>query len=157
MTISLSSDVECTMTADMFTQMRGALALQRMFANELALQGKDYPKLMSVWDALRLATIDGARGLKIDAKTGSLAPGKEADIILLDATALNVAPLNHAPGAVVTLMDRSNVSTVICAGQIKKWRGSIVGHDIAKLRAELEASRDHVFSAAGLERDMFRA
>ena len=157
MTISLSSDVECTMTADMFTQMRGALTLQRMFANELALQGKDYPKLMSVWDALRLATIGGARGLKIDAKTGSLAPGKEADIILLDATTLNVAPLNHAPGAVVTLMDRSNVSTVLCAGQIKKWRGSIVGHDIAKLRAELEASRDHVFSAAGLERDVFRA
>jgi cytosine/adenosine deaminase-related metal-dependent hydrolase len=137
--------------------MRGVLTLQRMLANELALQGKDYPKLMSVWDVLRLATIGGAKGLRIDGKTGSLAPGKEADIILLDVTALNVAPLNHAPGAVVTLMDRSNVSTVLCAGQIKKWRGSIVGHDIAKLRAELEASRDHVFSAAGLTRDMFRA
>ena len=55
------------------------------------------------------------------------------------------APLNHAAGAAVTLMDRSNVSTVLCAGQIKKWRGAIVGHDIPKLRAELEASRDHVF------------
>src|SRR5208337_4736190 len=70
-----------------------------------------------------LATMGGAKGLKIDSKTGSLTAGKEADIILLDATALNVAPLNHAPGAVVTLMDRSNVSTVLCAGQIKKWRG----------------------------------
>ena len=39
------------MTADMFTQMRGVLTLQRMLANELALAGKDYPKLMSVWDA----------------------------------------------------------------------------------------------------------
>ena len=38
---SLSSDVECTLTADMFTQMRGVLTLQRMLANELALQGKD--------------------------------------------------------------------------------------------------------------------
>jgi len=157
MTISLSSDVECTMTADMFTQMRGALTLQRMFANELALQGKDYPKLMSVWDALRIATIGGAKGLKIDAKTGSLTPGKEADIILLDASALNVAPLNHAPGAVVTLMDRSNVSTVLCAGQIKKWRGGIVGYDIPKLRAELEASRDYVFAAAGIAQEPFRA
>jgi 5-methylthioadenosine/S-adenosylhomocysteine deaminase len=36
-------------------------------------------------------------------------------------------PLNHAPGAVVTLMERSNVSTVLCAGQIKKWRGAIIG------------------------------
>jgi 5-methylthioadenosine/S-adenosylhomocysteine deaminase len=157
MSLSLSSDVECTMTADMFTQMRSVLTLQRMFANELALEGKEYPKLMSVWDALRLATIGGATGLKIDAKTGSLTPGKDADIILLDATALNVAPLNHAPGAVVTLMDRSNVSTVLCAGQIKKWRGEMVGYDLQKLRAELEASRDHVFAAAGIETGLFRA
>ena len=140
MSLSLSTDVECTMTADMFTQMRGVMTLQRMFANELALQGKEYPKLMSVWDALRLATMGGARGLKIETKTGSLTPGKDADIILLDATALNVTPLNHAPGAVVTLMERSNVSTVLCAGQIKKWRGGIVGYDILKLRAELDAS-----------------
>jgi 5-methylthioadenosine/S-adenosylhomocysteine deaminase len=157
MSLSLSTDVECTMTADMFTQMRGVLTLQRMFANELALQGKEYPKLMSVWDALRLATISGARGLRVDARTGSLTPGKEADIILLDATALNVAPLNHAPGAIVTLMDRSNVSTVLCAGQIKKWRGEMVGYDLQKLRAELEASRDHVFAAAGIERGLFQA
>jgi 5-methylthioadenosine/S-adenosylhomocysteine deaminase len=112
---------------------------------------------MSVWDALSLATMGGAKGLKIEAKAGSLTPGKEADIILLDATALNVTPLNHAPGAVVTLMERSNVSTVLCAGQIKKWRGAIVGYDIPKLRAELNASRDYVFAAAGIERDLFRA
>jgi 5-methylthioadenosine/S-adenosylhomocysteine deaminase len=157
MSLSLSTDVECTMTADMFTQMRGVMTLQRMFANELALQGKEFPKLMSVWDALSLATMGGAKGLKIEAKAGSLTPGKEADIILLDATALNVTPLNHAPGAVVTLMERSNVSTVLCAGQIKKWRGAIVGYDIPKLRAELNASRDYVFAAAGIERDLFRA
>lgn len=154
---SLSSDVECTMSADMFTQMRGVLTLQRMLANELALAGKDYPKLMSVKDTLELATMGGARGLKIDRKTGSLTPGKDADIILLDATALNVAPLNHAAGAVVTLMDRSNVSTVMCAGRIKKWRGAMVGYDIPKLRADLDASRDYVFAAAGIERDLFRA
>jgi 5-methylthioadenosine/S-adenosylhomocysteine deaminase len=157
MSLSLSSDVECTMTADMFTQMRGVLTLQRMLANELALQGKEYPKLMSVWDVLRLATIGGAKGLKIDHRTGSLTPGKDADIILLDAAALNVAPLNHGPGAVVTLMDRSNVSTVLCAGQIRKWRGALAGYDIPKLRVELEASRDHVFATAGIERDLFGA
>jgi 5-methylthioadenosine/S-adenosylhomocysteine deaminase len=157
MSLSLSTDVECTMTADMFTQMRGVMTLQRMFANELALQGKDYPKLMSVTEALKLATIGGAKGLKIDGKTGSLTPDKDADIILLDATALNVAPLNHAAGAVVTLMERSNVSTVLCAGQIKKWRGSVLGHDIPKLRRELEASRDYVFAAAGIAQDLFRA
>ena len=157
MEVSLSSDVECTMTADMFTQMRAVVTLQRMLANELALAGKDHPRLLSSWDVLKFATMGGAKGLKIEAKTGSLTAGKEADAILLDATALNVAPLNHAAGAVVTLMDRSNVSTVICAGKIKKWRGTMVGYDIPKLRAELDASRDYVFAAAGIERDLFRA
>lgn len=154
---SLSTDVECTMTADMFTQMRSTITLQRMIANEKALRGEDYPKLLSAMDVIRFATIEGARGLKLEHKTGSLTPGKDADIILLDATALNVAPLNHVPGAVVTLMERSNVSTVFCAGQIKKWRGSLIGHDIDKLRRELEASRDYLFEKAGVEHDLFRA
>ena len=74
MSLSLSTDVECTMTADMFTQMRGVLTLQRMLANELALQGKDFPKLMSVWDALRLATIGGARGAQDRCEDGFADP-----------------------------------------------------------------------------------
>jgi 5-methylthioadenosine/S-adenosylhomocysteine deaminase len=153
---SLSSDVECTMSADMFTQMRSAITLQRMFANDRALRGEDYPKLLSAAEVIGMATLQGAKGLKLDHKTGSLTPGKQADIILLDATALNVAPLNHVPGAVVTLMDRSNVSTVICGGRILKWRGEMLGHDIDKLRSELERSRDYLFEQAKVEKDLFR-
>lgn len=152
---SLSTDVECTMTADFFTQMRSMITLQRMFANEKALSGEAYPALMQCGDALRHATIEGARGLGLESRTGSLTPGKEADIILLDAQALNVAPLNNVPGAVVTLMERSNVDTVLVAGQVKKWRGQLLGFDVARLRSELEASRDHLFEAAGQERDLF--
>ncbi|CDZ70707.1 Hypothetical protein NGAL_HAMBI2610_23100 [Neorhizobium galegae bv. orientalis] len=100
--------------------MRSAITLQRMLANDKALRGEDYPKLLSAIDVIRFATTEGARGLKLDHKTGTLTPGKEADIILLDANAINVAPLNHVPGAVVTLMERSNVSTVFCAGKIRK-------------------------------------
>ncbi|MBD1548512.1 amidohydrolase family protein [Roseibium aggregatum] len=153
---SLSTDVECTMTADAFTQMRSMVTLQRMFANELALAGEDYPTLLTAMDAIRSATIEGARGLKLEKKTGSLTPGKEADIILLDAEALNVAPLNHVPGAVVTLMERTNVDTVFVAGRIKKWRGALMGFDLARLRRELETSRDYVFQAAGIDQDLFR-
>lgn len=154
---SLSTDVECTMTADMFTQIRFVMTLQRMFANEKALRSAPYPRLLTSLDAIRFATIEGAKGLKLGHKTGSLTPGKQADIILLDATAHNVAPLNHVPGAVATLMERSNVNTVMVAGRLKKWRGELVGFDVPKLRRELEESRDYVFRAAGVERDLFRA
>ncbi|MCT7374598.1 amidohydrolase family protein [Chelativorans salis] len=154
---SLSSDVECTMTADPFTQMRCALTLQRAFVNEMALGGEtDLPPLLTSRDVIRFATVEGAKGLKLDARTGSLTPGKEADIILLDATALNVAPLNHVPGAVVTLMERSNVDTVMVAGRIRKWRGEPLDVDAGKLRRELEASRDYLFEAADVEHNLFR-
>ncbi len=154
---SLSSDVECTMTADPFTLMRSAFTLQRAFVNEAALAGKEsLPELLTCHDVVRFATQEGAKGLRLDAKTGSLTPGKQADVILLDATALNVAPLNHAAGAVVTLMDRSNVHTVMVAGKIRKWKGELLGADLPKLRRELESSRDYLFGAAGIERDLFR-
>jgi cytosine/adenosine deaminase-related metal-dependent hydrolase len=156
MSLSLSSDVECTMTADMFTQMRSLITLQRMFVNETALAGaENHPALMQCLDAIRHATIEGARGLKLDHITGSLTPGKAADIILLDAQAINVAPLNNVPGAVVTLMERINVDTVMVAGKVKKWNGQLLGVDIARLRSELEASRDYLFEKAGVERDLF--
>jgi len=154
---SLSSDVECTMTADPFTLMRSAFTLQRAFVNEAALAGKDrLPELLTCRDVIRFATREGAKGLRLDGKTGSLTPGKQADVILLDATAINTTPLNHVPGAVVTLMDRSNVDTVLVAGKIRKWRGQLLDADLAKLRRELEASRDYLFNAAGIPQELFR-
>jgi len=154
---SLSTDVECTMSADPFTQMRSALTLQRAFINEAALAGEEnLPALLTARDCLRFATLEGARGLKLDHKVGSLTPGKDADIILLDAQALNVAPLNNVPGAVVSLMDRSNVDTVLVAGKIRKWQGQLLDVDIEHLRQGLESSRDHLFASAGIEVDLFR-
>jgi len=104
---------------------------------------------------LRYATMNGAKALRLDSKVGSLTPGKEADIIILDATRLNVAPLNQVPGAVVSLMDRTNVETVIVAGKVRKWKGQLLDVDLDRLRAQLTASRDYVFSAAGIPQNLF--
>src|SRR5438309_9053945 len=169
MEASLSSDVEVTMTPDFFTQMRSAMTMQRMIVNQMILGQGTFtpptqwptpapgtPPLLYVRDVLRFATINGAKHLRLDGKTGSLTPGKEADIVILDATAINVAPLNNVPGAVVSLMDRTNVETVIVAGKVRKWKGQLVDVDLPHLRRQLEASRDHVFAAAGIAQDLFR-
>ena len=76
---------------------------------------------------------------------------------MLDARGVNVAPLNHVPGAVVTLMERSNVDTVIVAGKIRKWKGQLLDVDLLRLRRELESSRDYLFGAAGVKQDLFRS
>jgi hypothetical protein len=69
--------------------------------------------------------MQASKARDIDGKVGSLTPGKEADIIILDATRINVVPLNQVPGAVVSLMDRTNVETVIVAGKIRKVEGKL--------------------------------
>lgn len=156
---SLSVDVECTLTADMFTQMRTTMALQRAFVNQMALEQNNpphLPELLTTRDVLRFATMEGARDLRLDRKTGSLTPGKEADIIILDAEAINVTPLNVVPGAVVSLMERSNVETVIVAGKVRKWKGRLVDVDLRRLRRDLEASRDYLFAAARIPQNLFR-
>jgi hypothetical protein len=60
------------------------------------------------------------------------------------------------PGAVVSLMERVNVETVIVAGRIRKWKGRLVDVNLAKLRGDLEASRDSLFTRAGIRQDLFR-
>jgi hypothetical protein len=56
---------------------------------------------------------------------------------------------------VVSLMDRSNVETVIVAGKVRKWKGTLLGTDMNRLRRRLEASRDRIFAAAGIPQDIF--
>src|ERR1700730_12373440 len=165
---SLSVDVECTMTADFFSQMRGCMTLQRALVNQMILEQGNFlppnqwptpapgtPPLLTTRDVLRYATMNGAKALRLDGQVGSLTPGKEADIIILDATKLNVAPLNQVPGAVVSLMDRTNVETVIVAGKVRKWKGQLLDVDLDRLRQQLTASRDYVFSAAGIPQNLF--
>ena len=142
--------------------------MQRMVVNQMILEQGTFegdgrwpkpdpslPPLLTTRDVLRYATINGAKHLRLDGKVGSLAVGKEADIIILDAEAINVAPLNHVPGAVVSLMDRTNVETVIVGGKIRKWKGKLVDVNVDKLRNDLENSRDYVFSKAGVPVDLF--
>jgi 5-methylthioadenosine/S-adenosylhomocysteine deaminase len=53
-------------------------------------------------------------------------------------------------------MERSNVDTVIVAGDVRKWKGQLVDVDLRRLRRELEASRNHIFEAAGIPQDLYR-
>jgi 5-methylthioadenosine/S-adenosylhomocysteine deaminase len=195
---SLSVDVECTLTADFFTQMRSAMNLQRMIVNQMILDSpntvpgqnlpnpldwglpeaaalvskgtfppywptaqsvppipNNIPAPLTTRDVLRYATMNGAKALRLDRKVGSLTPGKEADIIILDATRLNVAPLNQVPGAVVSLMDRTNVETVIVAGKVRKWKGQLLDVDLGGLRQKLEDSRDYIFKTAKISQNLF--
>ena len=146
---SLSTDVDVVMTADFFTVMRSAFTVQRFLINERAFGGeKNLPAHLTCRDVLEFATIEGARVAHLDHKVGSLTSGKEADIIMLRTDDINVFPLNNAHGAVVTLMDTSNVDTVLIAGKIMMWKGKLVGVDLGKLRRLADRARDGILARA---------
>jgi 5-methylthioadenosine/S-adenosylhomocysteine deaminase len=145
LTPSLSSDVETSMSADMFTMMRACFLLQRAMLNERSIQGeKDLPKLLTARDVIAMATVQGARDCGLDKKIGTLTPGKDADIVMLRADTIDSFPLNNAYGAIVTGMDTSNVDTVIVAGKIAKRHGRLVGVDLARIRKQATQARDYI-------------
>jgi cytosine/adenosine deaminase-related metal-dependent hydrolase len=90
----------------------------------------------------------GAKVNHLERKVGSLTPGKEADVIMLRADAINVMPLNHAYGAIVLGMDTSNVDTVFVGGKVRKWKGALSGVDVAHVRRLAEQSRDWLLAQA---------
>jgi 5-methylthioadenosine/S-adenosylhomocysteine deaminase len=147
---SLSSDHSVTIAPDFFTVMRTVFAFQRMQIFARARSGaQDLPPLLTCREVLEFATIEGARCASLDGKIGTLTPGKEADIIMLRADRLSLWPLNNAPGTVVNLMNPGNVDTVFIAGQVRKWRGNLVGVDALRLMRMAEDARDAVTRRAG--------
>ncbi|HSG78466.1 MAG TPA: amidohydrolase family protein [Acidimicrobiia bacterium] len=140
---SLSIDVETNVPSDMFNQMRSVLGLQRTMA---AAEGKEP---VSPRDVIRWATMEGARANGLDHKTGSLTPGKRADIVLLRTDLLNVTPLNDPATAVVAAMDTRNVDTVLVDGHVLKRDGKLLHVDWAGVARMAAESRDFVVNKAG--------
>jgi 5-methylthioadenosine/S-adenosylhomocysteine deaminase len=141
---ALSTDSMTTAPGDPFTQMRAACASGRARLTETG----DIPDTMlTVRDMLTMATINGAKLTGLGNRTGSLTPGKQADVVLIDATALNVAPVIDPVAAVVLSADTSNVETVIVGGVIRKLDGHLLA-DTGHVRGLAEASRDYLLRAA---------
>ena len=144
---SLSIDVVTTAPGDMFTQIRAAFAIERARVNAIAWEA-DTPvpeTMLTARDMLQMATINGARVAGVADRTGSLTPGKKADVVVIDATALNVAPVIDPVAAVTLCADVSNVETVIIDGVVRKRDGRLVA-DAAAARRLVDASRDYLVS-----------
>ena len=149
----LSVDNETSYSGDMFMEMRVAFYLQRVMGRR---QGHRHAAAPT--DAFRLleaATIDGAAVAGLEQRIGSLRPGKQADLVLIRTGDLNVYPVNNAIGTVVHAAERSNIDTVIIGGRVRKRGGVVLGVDQAQLRAAIDESCGHLFSAAGYEPDPF--
>jgi 5-methylthioadenosine/S-adenosylhomocysteine deaminase len=141
---SLSIDVVTTAPGDMFTQMRCAFACERARPHEVFWEA-DQPAegLLTADRLLEMATINGAHVVGLEDRIGSLAPGKKADIVMIDARAINVVPVMDPVAAVTLCADVSNVDTVIIDGKILKREGKLTA-DVEKARRLVVDSQDYL-------------
>ncbi|MBS3941329.1 MAG: amidohydrolase family protein [Actinobacteria bacterium] len=125
---SLSIDVVTTVPGDMFTQMRAAFGGERAAVNSDCWQADvDIPEhMLTARQLLEMATIDGAVVAGVADRTGSITPGKQADLVLIDGTAPGTAPVIDPVATVTLSADVSNVETVLVAGRFRKRDGRLV-------------------------------
>jgi cytosine/adenosine deaminase-related metal-dependent hydrolase len=150
---SLGVDLESLASGDMFTQARIALGIQRSLDNEAerAVSGS-MPKTSSIRteEALQWVTIEGARMLGMEHKIGSIAVGKQADLVILDATMLNMQPLHDPVASVVFQASLANVRDVMVAGLWRKRDHKLLAADLPKKIERLNASGVKITRALGL-------
>jgi 5-methylthioadenosine/S-adenosylhomocysteine deaminase len=127
--VGLSVDTTAlTGNADMFAIMKLTQGLINATAHhEFACTARQ---------ALALGTIEGARSLGLDAVTGSLTPGKRADIILVDTRHPNLGVLTDPAALLVSAAQPGNVDTVLADGRILKRAGALVTLDAERITAQ---------------------
>jgi 5-methylthioadenosine/S-adenosylhomocysteine deaminase len=145
---SLSIDVVTTVPGDMFTQMRFLFAQDRLLAHEAAFAAgsEEEPKLLSSREVLEFATIEGARVCGIEERTGSLTPGKQADLVVVRGDDTNTYPVIDPVSTVVLQADTRNVDTVVVAGRVLKRGGKLVDADLRGARDRAASSLEYLLT-----------
>ncbi|HSH88748.1 MAG TPA: amidohydrolase family protein, partial [Ramlibacter sp.] len=150
---SLGVDLESVMAGDMLTQARVALGMQRSLDNAAyrELHGTIPPtSTITTREALGWVTVEGAKMLKQQDRIGSLAAGKQADLVLIRASDLNMQPVHDPVSTVVMQTSLANIDSVMVAGRWKKRAGRLLGADVAPKIAALRESGERIARAMGL-------
>jgi len=143
---SISCDVVVTAPGDMFSHMRATYAFER--SRSLSDDVTQYfVPTVTAHDILRAATIDGANALGLADRTGSITPGKDADLVLIRTDMLNTMPVIDPVGTIVNHANVSNVDSVYVRGKAVKLNGSMLHTDMNRLLRLNETARDRLMGA----------
>ena len=153
--IGLGIDVPVIMNYGLIAQMRLLFFLQRYMDGIVERHEGQVPILrregvptLSPRDILRFVTTNGAAANGVEDVVGQIAPGFQADIILLDTRAFGRGEGDPA-GHVVTNCSQGDIITVMVAGRFRKRDGKMVGVNMEKMLSERIAARDRIYQRAG--------
>jgi cytosine/adenosine deaminase-related metal-dependent hydrolase len=157
---SLGVDVESVVSGDMLTVARMALEHQRGLDNaecRAATGGIPATSTIPAREALSWITVEGARMLGMQDQLGSIATGKQADLVFIRADALNLWPVHDPVATVVMQANLANIDSVMIAGEWRKRDGKLLYADIDRVKTEIERSSQRILSALGWRSDSGRA
>lgn len=139
-------DTICSSGTDLFSEMRLALAAERSRANADALaRGELVPTVdLHPRDMLRLATMDGARVWGMHDEIGTLSPGKQADIAIIDLRSPHLDGFGDPVAVMVLDGGPADVETVIVAGDIVKRNGRLAGAHVDTARTLMHETRERL-------------
>lgn len=151
---SLGVDLESVLSGDMLTQARVALGMQRSLDNAAYREAHgSIPPTSTVTtrEALSWVTVEGARMLGQLDRIGTLARGKQADLVMIRADDLNMQPVHDPVNTVVMQTSLANIDSVMVAGRWQKRHGRLLEVALAPKLAALQASGRKITAALGLQ------
>ena len=144
--IGLGTDsVASNNSADMFEEMRSAVFVSRAREQD--------GSALTARDALYMATLGGAKALGLDAETGSLKPGKRADLCVVRLDGLHLTPTadDNPVAALVYAARASDVALTLVDGRVLYETGTYTMLDIARLRPAVAQIRARLHREAQKE------
>jgi cytosine/adenosine deaminase-related metal-dependent hydrolase len=149
---SIGIDVETNIGSNLLQAARFALQVQRGLDNAAINEAGREVEQTSIpcQHALRWATIEGAKAIRMEDRIGSLSPGKQADIILIRSDDLNNFPCHDPVETVLFHAEPGNIDTVLVAGKMKKRDGKLLFDDLANKKRLLADSGERILRSAGI-------
>jgi 5-methylthioadenosine/S-adenosylhomocysteine deaminase len=148
----LSVDSTVFVAGDLFGTMRSTLAVERGVRSQKAFEAGEG---IRSWDfgtaeVLEFATSVAAASLGFSQRIGSLTSGLQADVVMLDARSVRLAPVNDPVSTIVLQATPADVDTVMVAGKLLKRRGKLLRTDAAGVVEELVMARNRMFERSNI-------
>ncbi|MCP3467138.1 amidohydrolase family protein [Bradyrhizobium sp. CCGUVB23] len=140
---TIGIDLESVLAGDLFSAARVALSMQRALDNaESRKASGTIPATTTIpaREALRWVTLEGARMLGRDSQIGSLTPGKLADLVVINASDLNLFPVHDPVATVVMQTSLANIEAVMIGGVWKKRNGRLLVDGLERKKEMLAQS-----------------
>jgi 5-methylthioadenosine/S-adenosylhomocysteine deaminase len=140
--VSLGADgAPCNNRLDMFTEMRTAALLQKVW------RGAD---VLTAARVLRMATRDGARALGLGDEIGSIEAGKRADLIVVDLERLHTTPRPDVVSTIVYAAEAADVRDVLIDGRAVMRDGRLTTLDERQVIAEARSQYEQLSARSGV-------